>query len=1241
MNSKEDTAEDRIEPKIHQDSQMRVQLLVADEGNRRTIRRMLSDEFAVTTVRSIQPADLYLVEDRLLATHRSALRDRVDRDDPAFCPVVLIRRPQLGTIHDWSATADDTQPLLVDEFVEAPIDRALLVRRLRSLLVRRQQSIELLDQVSKLEAQKQALRRFERGIESTRNGIAMTDRAGTIEYVNPAFEGITGYTRDETIGENARLLLPKGAADVFAAEFWQTLTDRGEWDGEVVIERKDAQRCVVDATATAIHNDAGEIEGFVIIMSDVTERIQREQELQNRKEELDLLRQILTRYLRHNLRNDLNVILGYGQLLAETEGVPAQQSQWIEKILETTDRLMGKSDTARMYSTLLEQKGELSSYDLSEIVTDVTNTLREQYPEVTFDTETVEACPIRAREGIRQAITELIKNAAHHNDTPSAAVRVEVRNTSGGQLLIEDNGPGIPDIERASLERGDETPISHSQGIGLWLSKWVIEGVDGELSIETPDHGTRVTVDFSSPKSIGTEGIEIPALKEREQRLQTILTRMTDAIVEVDSTWTITFLDRRAEEILGMDADTIQGSDFWDVFAEIQGTELESIHRAVMESRTSASTEAYYSGIDGWIEVHVYPEFDGGLSFYFREITDTKRREQELAHERSRVELALNVTESIVWEWDFRTDQIITHPDTEAILGTGIAALDDVLASVHPHDRSRVQETLRTAIETDTPYNEEYRVRNGESTRWVEAYGEVQRDENGMPTQMIGIARDITETKEQARRYEAIFNQTYQFTGLLEPDGTLIEANDTALEFGGISREDILGKKVWNAYWFRISDETQQQTKADVQRAAKGEFVRRELEVQGADSTSIIDFSIRPITDEDDTVVLLIPEGRDITHRKERERQIKGLNHAIEDLLAAETKQEVAELGVDAARTILGLKASAIHLFDDESNGLVPVAKTLAVDELVGDLPTFVDDDSIAWRVFTEGTATAIDDLRDDPDVYNQETPVRSELHLPLGEYGILVAGSTTPSEFDDQDVVVGELLAAHIVLALDELTHDQQLREREEELRQQNERLNQFASMVSHDLRSPLSIALGYLEQYQETGAESNLETVDEALVRMQELLADLTGLARHDEPNDRDTHISLTDVSQAAWAMVTTRSASLSVIDDTVAANRSQLQALLENLFRNAVNHGGADASVRVGPLETGFYVEDSGDGILPADREKMFDHGYTTGDGGSGIGLTVVSQIAEAHNWSVTLTESTEGGARFEFRETSKIP
>jgi signal transduction histidine kinase len=100
-------------------------------------------------------------------------------------------------------------------------------------------------------------------------------------------------------------------------------------------------------------------------------------------------------------------------------------------------------------------------------------------------------------------------------------------------------------------------------------------------------------------------------------------------------------------------------------------------------------------------------------------------------------------------------------------------------------------------------------------------------------------------------------------------------------------------------------------------------------------------------------------------------------------------------------------------------------------------------------------------------------------------------------------------------------------------------------------------------------------------------------------------------------------------------VIGDRSQLKALFENLFRNAVGHGGPDVTVRVGPFENGFYVEDTGEGIDPDERDTVFDHGYTTGYGGSGIGLTIVSRIAQAHDWEVSLTESTEGGARFEFR------
>lgn len=113
-------------------------------------------------------------------------------------------------------------------------------------------------------------------------------------------------------------------------------------------------------------------------------------------------------------------------------------------------------------------------------------------------------------------------------------------------------------------------------------------------------------------------------------------------------------------------------------------------------------------------------------------------------------------------------------------------------------------------------------------------------------------------------QYEKIFNNMHQFTGLLEPDGTLLKANDSALKFGGLDRAEVIGKKIWKTYWFRVSKDTQRQTRADVQRAADGESVRHDITVQGENQTAVIDFSIRPLTDDDGEVKRLLAEGRDI-----------------------------------------------------------------------------------------------------------------------------------------------------------------------------------------------------------------------------------------------------------------------------------------------------------------------------------------------------------------------------------------
>lgn len=209
--------------------------------------------------------------------------------------------------------------------------------------------------------------------------------------------------------------------------------------------------------------------------------------------------------------------------------------------------------------------------------------------------------------------------------------------------------------------------------------------------------------------------------------------------------------------------------------------------------------------------------------------------------------------------------------------------------------------------------------------------------------------------------------------------------------------------------------------------------------------------------------------------------------------------------------------------------------------------------------------------------------------------------------------------------------------RRTEDALARRNERLDEFASMVSHDLRNPLSVATGRLDLYRETGDASHLDDVEASLDRIDELTADLLTLARDGASSHDREPVSLADVARTAWDGIDSRSATLETRDCTVSADEGQLRVLLENLLRNAVGHGGAEVTVRVGPLPEGdgFAVADTGRGIPPAERERVLEHGFSTGYGGSGVGLTIVARIAEAHGWDVDVGESPEGGARFVFR------
>jgi PAS domain S-box-containing protein len=204
----------------------------------------------------------------------------------------------------------------------------------------------------------------------------------------------------------------------------------------------------------------------------------------------------------------------------------------------------------------------------------------------------------------------------------------------------------------------------------------------------------------------------------------------------------------------------------------------------------------------------------------------------------------------------------------------------------------------------------------------------------------------------------------------------------------------------------------------------------------------------------------------------------------------------------------------------------------------------------------------------------------------------------------------------------------------RQRELEGQNERLDVFAGMISHDLRNPLGIAQGYLDVALETRDSEHFAKVAEAHDRIDRLIEDVLTLAREGRAAIESEEVPIAIAAERAWGHADTGDATLEIeTATTVDADEGRLHELFGNLSRNAVEHGGGDVTVRVGQLPAGFFVEDDGPGIPPDEREQVFEHGHTTGESGTGFGLSIVATIADVHGWETDVEEGTDGGARFE--------
>jgi len=249
---------------------------------------------------------------------------------------------------------------------------------------------------------------------------------------------------------------------------------------ETRLERDGAVR-YYDVRITPLFRSYGVISGHLISLRDVTTRRQREQRID-----------VLNRLLRHDIRNEMNVVRGNADLL--TDSVETAGQDRIDRIIRTVDGIVDRSNKIGRVSEALESE-QSRPISLDSMLVPLVETYRQRHPNVDISLSCPENSWVEGASSLTLAFEELLDNAIEHSDDePTVDITVSVTD-SGVMIRVRDSGPGIDSHERAVILAGEETPLQHGSGVGLWLVKWVVRNVGGTLSFADTD-GTAVEIEL-------------------------------------------------------------------------------------------------------------------------------------------------------------------------------------------------------------------------------------------------------------------------------------------------------------------------------------------------------------------------------------------------------------------------------------------------------------------------------------------------------------------------------------------------------------------------------------------------------------------------------------------------------------------------------------------------------------------------------------------------------------------------
>jgi PAS domain S-box-containing protein len=727
--------------------------------------------------------------------------------------------------------------------------------------------------------------------------------------------------------------------------------------------------------------------------------------------------------------------------------------------------------------------------------------------------------------------------------------------------------------------------------------------------------------------------------RTRRHRLEQVLKTVPGCVVQLDTDGQFVYANRRAKEVLGLEQSEVTDRTYNDPEWDIQDLDGDSIPDEELPFRRVVDSGEPVLGIrhsirwpDGTRKVLLVngaPLFENGeigrVVFSLTDVTDRYERRRELRETERRLGLALEATETGIWEWDIETDRVRWNDTLERALGLDPGEFGGTLRAffdrVHSEDRERVRAAVDRALATGEPYESEFRMFHEDgSIQWVSVRGRVV--DSAGDRRMVGVHQDVTARRELKSELAATGEQ---YRTLVEnlPDSAVylydeslrcVLAGGDALSKVGLSPGDVEGERPGDRYPSGLADEIETHLRA----AFEGERGYFDQCLGGHH------YQIRtiPVERGDGKIDRVMALSTEITDRRERERKLTALHDVAVDLESLDSVEAVCERTIEASEEILAFDLSVIDL---EWDG------TLSKAAVSGDIPEsntteMSVHEGIAGKTYRTGESFLIDYL-DERDEAKPQGPYESAISVPIRSHGVFQAVSRERGAFDAADLELAELLVSHTESALSRI-------DRQERLERQNERLSEFASMLSHDLRNPLHVAEARLELALEGTEDPDVAAAGDAVDRSISLVDQILALAREGDRAREVAPLDLAVICREAWDAVETGAATLHLeTDRRLVADPSQLKRVLENLFANAVEHAGDAVAVTVGDTNDGFYVADDGRGIPEPDPATLFDAGYSTTDSGTGYGLYIVSEVADDHGWTVEVTDSEAGGARFE--------